>query len=104
MQTLGEVGVVLEDTRMLTHAPLARDSGEPAVIVEMDADEQIGALHRCLDPIRRSSSDPASASAAIARPFHAATTLSSRMGCGRAWRAVSNRTRSGAQRSASSGS
>ena len=58
VQTLGEVGVVLEDTRMLTHAPLARDSGEPAVIVEMDADEQIGALHRCLDPIRALQQGP----------------------------------------------
>ncbi len=51
-----------------------------------------------------SSATPASASAVIAQPFHAVTTLSSRPGCGRLARAASSAARTRSNRSGSSGS
>ena len=52
----------------------------------------------------RPAATPASASDAIASPFHAATTLSSRAGRVRVARAASSRARTDSQRSGSSGS
>ena len=52
----------------------------------------------------RPSATDASASAVIAKPFHAVTTLSSRPGCGRASLASSSAARTRSKRSAESGS
>ena len=51
-QSFRYVGVVFQHPGMLAHAPITRDSGQPAMIVEMDADQKIGALDRRLYPIR----------------------------------------------------
>jgi hypothetical protein len=61
------------------------------VAVPVQLAQQVGAALGGRDQVGRSSSTPASASAAMARPFQAATTLSSRPGCGRCARTSSSR-------------
>ena len=82
--------VVLEDGRAVADPAAEAGAPQPAVDdVQVDDRRARIALRR--RGIRdRSSATDASASAVIAKPFHAVTTLSSRPGCGRPSRAASS--------------
>ena len=100
----GQRRVVLEDGRAV--ADPAAEAGPPQPAVH-DMQVQRCARAHCVAASRNSgrpSATLASASAVIASPFHAVTTLSSRPGCGRVSRAASSAVRTRSNRSASSGS
>ena len=102
-QPLGQAAVVVEHPRRGAHLPVARRAPQPAVD-EMRSSSSCAHSFAAARYSRPASCTPASASAAIARPFHAVTTLSSRAGCGRIERAANNRVRQSAHRAGSSGS
>ena len=81
-QAVGEVGVVLEDALAGRPAVLPRPT-EAAVGPAEAGEDLVGRRRRGVRVNRGSpSAAPASANAAIARPFQAASALSSRAGCG----------------------
>ena len=82
-EAVGDVCVVLEVAR---NPGVAGPVGtkQPAALVRERAEQELGDLDGGVDVVRRAPSrEPAWASAASASPFHAASALSSRSGCGR---------------------
>ena len=80
-QPVRDVRVVVEEAGAARPAVAPR-AEQAAVVVRERAEHELGvrraaSTHRAAEPV------PASASAAIARPFHDAIALSSRPGCGR---------------------
>ena len=93
-------------SRIAALSPTTTAQAGPAQPAVDDCRSTIARAHRVAASRNsgRSSATPASASAVIASPFHAVTTLSSRPGCGRVRRAASSAARTRSNRSASSGS
>ena len=91
-QALGDVAVVLQDAGVRARLPVAGDAQQPnravGSLLDVHVAQQPSARGAAATQSGSSNKAPASASAAIARPFQAATTLSSRVGCGRSSRAA----------------